>query len=137
MIRQRVDLHECDWYVTIFYDVRPQDTDKIMDALCHMGCADRHLHKAERLLRSGVPNEGLTYSSPYARESVIAVGHASSPLELCNTLLHEVDHLQVAICKADGLRTDGEDAAYLMGDITESIARNAWITMRKMFLYLI
>ena len=68
---------------------------------------------------------------------MIAVGHASSPLVLCNTLLQEVDHLQVAICKADGLRTDGEDAAYLMGDITEAIARNAWMTMRKMFLYLI
>ena len=137
MIRQRVELRGCDWYVTIFYDVRTQDADRILNAMCHMGCAGRHLQKAERLLRSGVPNEGLTYTNPHLRESVIAVGHASSPLELCNTLLHEVDHLQVAICKADGLRTDGEDAAYLMGDITEAIARNAWMTMRKMFLYLI
>lgn len=137
MLRQKIDLHEYDWTVDIFYDVRPVDAYEIADRLWDMGCSERHLAKAERLLKSGVPNEGLTYSNPRARHSLIVVGHATCPLSLCNTLLHEADHLQVAILKADGLRTDGEDAAYLMGDITEAIARNAWINMRKLFLYLL
>lgn len=137
MIRQRVELHKYGWLVDIFYDVRPKNADEILDELWGLGCEQRHLYKAERLLRSGRANEGLTYSNPHERRSVIAIGHVTSPLELANSLLHECDHLQVAILKADGLRTDGEDAAYLMGDITEAIARNAWYAMRKVFLYLV
>lgn len=137
MIRQKVRLPKYDWCVDIYYDVRPRNADEILDELWDLDCEQKHLYKAERLLRSGVSNEGLTYSNPYERRSLIVVGHASSPLELANSLLHECDHLQVAILKADRLRTDGEDAAYLMGDITEAIARNAWYTMRRMFLYLI
>lgn len=136
MIRQHVCL-PCDWCVDICYDARPKDADYVLDRLWNMGCAEQHLYKAERLLKSGVPNEGLTYSNPRKRKSLIVIKTVSSPLELCNSLLHEVDHLQVAICKADGLRTDGEDAAYLMGDISAAIARNAWMTMRKLFLYLL
>lgn len=133
MIRQNIWL-PCDWHVTIFYDAHPYDAGCIIDALDYIGCDDRNLYKAARLLRSGVPNEGLTYSNPYARESIMVIGHALSPFELCNTTLHELDHLQVAICKAGGLRTDGEDAAYLMGDIAEAIAHNAWVSMRRIFL---
>lgn len=137
MVTQRINLYTHDWLIDIYYDVRPSNAKFILDELWDLGCEQRHLYKAERLLRSGVANEGLTYSNPYERRSVIAIGHVTSPLELANSLLHECDHLQVAILKADGLRTDGEDAAYLMGDITEAIARNAWLTMRKLFLYLV
>lgn len=137
MVRQHVCIPRCRWCVEIYYDARPSNADEILDALWDLGCAREHLYKAESLLKSGVPNEGLTYSNPWERRSLIVIGHASSPLTMVNTLLHEVDHLQVAILKADGLRTDGEDAAYLMGDITEAIARNAWFTMRKLFLYLL
>lgn len=137
MVRQKVKISAADWMVDIFYDAKPSNATEILDALWNLGCARQHMHKAERLLRSGVANEGLTYSNPYERRSIIVCGHVSSPFELCSTIFHELDHLQVAICRADGLRTDGEDAAYLMGDITEAIARNAYHTMRKLFLYLI
>ena len=137
MIRQRITIPDYDWLVDICYDARPNNADQIIDELWNMGCPKRHLYKAERLLKSGTPNEGLTYSNPYERKSIVVIGHASTPFEMCNSIMHELDHLQVAICRADGLRTDGEDAAYLMGDITEAIARNAWLTMRKLFLYLI
>lgn len=137
MIKQRVYIPSADWYVSIFYDAKPKDAIRIIDALYNLGCPSYNLHKAERLLKSGIPNEGLTYSNESYKESIIVVGHVSCPLQLCNTLLHELDHLQVAICKAYGIRTDGEDAAYLMGDISEAIARNAWMVMRKIFLFLL
>lgn len=137
MVRQHVCIPKCRWCVEIYYDAKPSNADEILDALWNLGCARQHMHKAERLLRSGVANEGLTYSNPYERRSVVVIGHVSNPFEMCNSIMHELDHLQVAICRTDGLRTDGEDAAYLMGDITEAIARNAYHTMRKLFLYLI
>lgn len=137
MIRQSVALYKCDWHVDIYYDVRPKNADVILDELWDLGCEQRYLYKAERLLKSGVANEGLTYSNPHERRSIVVIGHVSNPFELCNSLMHEIDHLQMAICHADGLYTDGEDAAYLMGDISEALARNAWRTMKKLFLYLI
>lgn len=137
MVRQHCCILSCRWCIDIYYDTKPSNADEILDALWDLGCAERHLYKAERLLRSGVANEGLTYSNPYERRSIVVIGHVSNPFEMCNSIMHELDHLQVAICRADGLRTDGEDAAYLMGDITEALARNAWLTMRKLFLYLI
>lgn len=136
MIRQYVYLPR-GWRAYILYDARPSNATEIADRLFDLGCSEKNIRRASQMIDSGVPNEGLTYSNPYERKSLIVVGHVTSPLELANTLLHEVDHLQIAICKADGLRTDGEDAAYLIGDITESIARNAWLTMKKLFLYLI
>ena len=137
MLRQKINLYAHDWDIEIFYDANPNNADEILDALWDLGCAEQHMYKAERLLKSGVPNEGLTYSNPWERRSIVVIGHVSNPFEMCNSIMHELDHLQVAICRADGLRTDGEDAAYLMGDITEAIARNAYHTMRKLFLYLL
>ncbi|MDE7345132.1 MAG: hypothetical protein K2N48_00130 [Muribaculaceae bacterium] len=137
MVRQIVNLHEYDWKIEILYDARPKDADYILECLWDLGCEQRYLYKAERLLKSGTANEGLTYSNPHERRSIIVIGHVSNPFEICNSLMHELDHLQIAICRADGLRTDGEDAAYLIGDITEALARNVWLTMRKLFLYLI
>lgn len=137
MIRQKVYIPRADWHVKIFYDAKPANADEILDVLWDLGCEQRHLYKAEKLLRSGVDNEGLTFSNPYERESVVVVGHTSNLFEIFSTIFHELDHLQIAICRADGLKPDGEDAAYLMGDITEAIARNAYYTMRSLFLYLI
>lgn len=137
MIRQHCCIPRLRWCIDIYYDATPKCADEILDALWDLGCEQRYLYKAERLLRSGVDNEGLTYSNPHERRSVVVIGHVSNPFEMCNSIMHELDHLQVAICRADGYRTDGEDAAYLMGDITEAIARNAYHTMRKLFLYLL
>lgn len=60
MLRQRCNIPSADWQVEIFYDTHPKDADYILDALWDLGCAERYLYKAERLLRSGVANEGLT-----------------------------------------------------------------------------
>lgn len=137
MIRQRVDLRKLGWRVDIYYDARPSNADEILDALYGLGCEQRHLYKAERLLRSGAANEGLTYSNPYERMSIVVVGHADDCFQFINSLSHEKQHIEQAICKADGLDPYGEDIAYISGDISAAIARNAWYTMRRLYLYLL
>lgn len=67
----------------------------------------------------------------------MVIGHASDLFEFADTLSHEKQHLEQAICRADGLDPYGEDIAYVSGAITEALARNAWRTAKKMFLYLI
>lgn len=137
MIQQSVSIPKCDWSVSIYYDVRPKNADFILDELWELGCEQRHLYKAERLLRSGVANEGLTYSNPYERRSIVVIGHTDDCFQFINSLSHEKQHIEQAISKADRLDPYGEDIAYISGDISQALARNAWLTMRKLFLYLI
>lgn len=137
MIQQSVSIPKCDWSVSIYYDVRPKNADFILDELWELGCEQRHLYKAEKLLRSGVANEGLTYSNPYERRSIVVIGHTDDCFQFINSLSHEKQHIEQAISKADRLDPYGEDIAYISGNISQALARNAWLTMRKLFLYLI
>lgn len=137
MIRQCCVIPSEDWKVDIFYDARPKNADEILDELWDLGCEQRHLYKAEQLLRSGVANEGLTYSNPYERRSIVVIGHTDDCFQFINSLSHEKQHIEQAICKADRLDPYGEDIAYISGDISQNLARNAWLTMRKLFLYLL
>lgn len=137
MIVQHVHVFEYDWHVDICYDARPKDAQTILDRLWDMGCAERYLHKAERLLTSGVPNEGLTYSDKKNHCTLIVVGHATDLFSAFNTIEHECNHLETSICEYYGIDMHGEEASYLSGDIKEAIARNAWMTMRKLFLCLL
>lgn len=137
MVRQHLCISKIRWCIDIYYDANPSNADEILDALWDLGCEQRYLYKAERLLRSGVANEGLTYSNPYERRSIIVVGHTDDAFQFINSLSHEKQHLEQAICKADRLDPYGEDIAYISGNISQAIARNAWYTMRKLFLYLL
>lgn len=137
MIRQKIHLHKYDWVVDICYDVRPKNADTILDELWSMGCQLRHLHKAERLLKSGVANEGLTYTDHINKHTLVVIGHTSDIFQCINSLEHETNHLEMHICEHFDIDPFSEEASYLSGDIKEAIARNAWRTMKKLFLYLI
>ena len=125
MIRQKVHLHQYDWLIDIYYDVMPKNADSILDELWDMGCQQQHLYKAERLLRSGVANEGLTYSNPYERRSLIVIGHASSIGEFISTAIHEVDHLTDHISQYYNISYDSEENSYLIGDVAKTIYEDA------------
>lgn len=125
MIRQKIHLHKYDWVVDIYYDVRPKNSDEILDYLWDLGCEERHLYKAERLLRSGVANEGLTYSNPYERQSLIVITQASSIGEFISTTIHEVDHLNDHISQYYNIPYDSEENSYLIGDIAKTIYEDA------------
>lgn len=137
MVRQHCCIPVARWCVDIFYDTHPSNADEILDALWDLGCAERYLYKAEELLRSGVANEGLTFSNPYERRSIVVIGHTDDVWQFLDTLSHEKQHIEQAICKVDRLDPYGEDIAYISGGISASIARNAYITMRKLFLDLL
>ena len=133
MIHQHLCLPECEWCVDIYYDVKPKDTDHILDLLWDLGCPERDMYKAEDLISSGVPNEGLTYSNRRERRTLIVITEVTDPFQFLNSLSHEREHLLQAIGKADGLDPYGEPIAYLSGDISMALAKNAWNAMRDLF----
>lgn len=133
MIRQRVDIPAADWLVDIFYDVRPSDAECVADSLYRMGCPKKHIHKAYQLVRSGVPNQGLTYSDRQNHHTLIVVGHASSIGELISTTIHEVDHLTDHISQYYNIPYDSEENSYIIGDVAKTIYEDAVKKAIKIF----
>lgn len=133
MVVQHVTIPTADWNVTICYDAKPKNTECIIDALCDLGCPQRHLYKAERLLRSGIPNEGLTYSNEYERHTIIVVGHTSSIGEFISTIIHEVDHMVDHISQYYNIPYDSEENSYIIGDVTKTIYEDAVKKAIKIF----
>lgn len=113
------------WCVDIFYDARPRNADEILDALWDLGCEQRYLYKAERLLRSGVANEGLTYSNKQRHQTLIVITRASSIGEFISTAIHEVDHMVDHISQYYNIPYDSEGNSYLIGDIAKTIYEDA------------
>lgn len=133
MIERRLIFPRCDWTVDIIYLSHAEDADYIADKLWDMGCAEQNLRKARRLLRSGVPNEGLTYTDNAHRHSLIVVGHSTSVGEFLSTVVHEVDHLTDHISRYYGIPYDSEDNSYLIGDIVKSLYEDATNAIFKSF----
>lgn len=133
MLTQRIVIPKYDWMVDICYDATPRNADAIVGALEDLGCPRRHLYKAERLLRSGTPNEGLTYSDRYGRHTIIVITRASSIGEFISTTIHEVDHLTDHISQYYNIPYDSEENSYLIGDIAKTIYEDAVRNAIKIF----
>lgn len=121
MKRATIHLKEYDWTVYLFFNSRPSDSDEILAYLRSFGCKGDNLYNAERSLKNGRKNEGLTYSNYIKRVSVLVVGKASSLDELMNSSAHEIDHLAKHIVQANGIDVFAEEASYLVGDLTQKI----------------
>lgn len=136
MISQHCCIPVADWCVDIFYDVRPKNADEILDRLWDLGCRQRHLYKAERLLRSGVANEGLTFSNKNKHYTLIVITRASSIGEFISTTIHEVDHMVDHISQHYNIPYDSEENSYLIGDIAKTIYEDAVKSAIKIYNYL-
>lgn len=124
MIRQKVYISTADWDVDIYYDATPDNRDEILDCIVDMGVDRRTEVRAYRQLSKWEPNLGLTYSSIDKHKSIVVIGFADSIAQFLNTLAHEKQHLEMTIIKSLGIDPYGEEAAYISGDIIESIYNN-------------
>lgn len=116
MKRQRIELVEYDWDVMIFYDATINDVDEIMEYLYHIHCDGVYAKRAYKNLTSGEMNTGLTFSRK--GESCIVLGRATDTQNFAHTLSHEIIHLGHHIAQYFGFSSQGEQLAYLIGDIT-------------------
>lgn len=123
MIRQDIYIPTYDWHVTVFYNAKPRDTSYIMRVLWNSGIAPENYWEAQNTLRSGHPNEGLTYNNPHTHSSVVVIGHVSSVWEWIDTIEHEGRHLVQGICNAYQIDPDSEDAAYMEGRLFKQIIK--------------
>lgn len=95
-----------------------------MRCLWNRGIAPENFWEAQATLKSGRPNEGLTYNNPRTRSSVVVIGHVSDVWEWIDTVEHEGRHLVQGICNAYGINPDSENAAYMEGYIFKYILKD-------------
>lgn len=110
-----------DWIVKAYIDTTSDDADLILDELMSIGADMDVMRMAYKNLRSGKMNTGLTYASPWNRETVIVVSRASSAEEYFNSIVHEIAHAGVYTCDALRIDQKSEQAAYFQGGLARDL----------------
>ena len=91
--------------------------DFIIEELYGIGCTERDVDNAVKVLDNGKDNRGITFSNDEERESIIVIGETSCPAQFSNSFDHEKLHLAMHIARVDNIDPFGEDLAYLAGEI--------------------
>lgn len=117
MIRQEIYIPKYKWTVHAFFAVSEYWVEPIMDLLWELGCDAEKAKKAYENLTSGELNNGICYSNYAKKESVFVVAKTTSAAQFANSLHHELTHLQSHIGYVYFLNPQGEEVAYLSGDI--------------------
>ena len=94
------------------YDI-DKDYDIIEDILYSFGLDTPAVRKSMRILAE--PNTGMAVTQSTLKMSVVFLGCTTSRGQWYDTIMHEIDHVQSAICDYYGVMQGSEEAAYLQG----------------------
>ena len=125
MIVQNFYLEDWDWYVLVYYAVTTYYVDEILEVVKLINSSASELKKAEKVLKTGGYNVGLTYSSFEHRCSIVVIGLTTSADEFQNTFDHEKGHLAAHIKDACNLDAEGEEYQYLTGEVGQKMFKIA------------
>lgn len=114
-------IEQHDWLVKAYIDTTSEDADVILDELRSIGANMDVMRMAYKNLNSGEKNTGLTYASPWNRETIIVVSRATSAKEYFNSIVHEIAHAGVYTCEALGIDLKSEQAAYFQGGLARDL----------------
>jgi hypothetical protein len=76
MIAQYIQLGNRGWNVLIYYYVEPEDFVEVRDSLEQIGCSEKYINKALRVLRR--KNTGLTYTDTDQKMSIVCISHTTN-----------------------------------------------------------
>lgn len=119
MITHYIDVAD-KWGVLFIYDFDWNDVDEMAAIMDSFGMSERNIRKSMRILFD--KNTGMTVSREDLRMSAIFVGCPTSVEQFADTIAHETDHVQSAICDYYNVPYGSEDAAWLQGYIIRGIA---------------
>lgn len=117
ILAQEFALTKWDWRVRVFYVVDLIPIDFIIEELYGIGCTEKDVDGAVKVLDNGKDNRGITFSNDEERESIIVIGETSCPAQFSNSFDHEKLHLIMHIARVDNIDPFGEELAYLAGEI--------------------
>ena len=121
MITKTFYIPQHDWTFRVYVAMSCYWTGEIIRHLWRLGASDDILIEAARNMQCGRLNNGLTYASPEARETLVVVGLTTTPAELFNSVVHEIDHAGEFTFPLVGITPGTEEAAYFKGGIAREI----------------
>ena len=119
MIKSVIDV-DGYWSVVLFVDVDYDRFDIIESALTDILAPIKSIDNIYNKIAYKF-NSGVTFTNSEFRTSLVCINKTTSREELINTISHEADHVQDAICKYYGVPLESEDAAYLIGYLVSKI----------------
>lgn len=119
-----------DWRIYYFMVTDIHDAYVILNKLRSIGCSQKFMSRAKKLLYSDKLNTGLAYSNIRKRKSVIVVSKTTDIWEFFNSFAHEIDHIEKHIAKALKFSPYSEDASYLVGEIIRNMFYDAIMKCR-------
>ena len=127
MIKATIDVAGY-WSIVLFVDVDYDNFDIIESSLTNILAPISVIDEIYDKI-SYKYNAGVTFTNSDYRTSIICINKTTSREELINTISHEADHVQDAICGYYNVPLDSEQAAYLIGYLVGKMYYEA----RKLF----
>lgn len=122
MTRQRIYIEKYDWLIDCYYDTKSENAIYLLGRLQGIGCRGEDYIKARKLLMSGNPNEGVTFSNGAVRMTICIIGSTNKDKsEFFNSWEHEANHIHAHMIDALGIDHKSEEAAYLKGDLAQAM----------------
>lgn len=119
MIRQHIVLND-QWDVIVYYLVNKHNIDFIIKDLKRIQCKNKYIQKSVDILLNNY-NTGMTYTNPKYRTTIVCISKYTSNDQFINTIVHESKHVQSHICNYFNIDEESEQAAYLIGHITQQM----------------
>lgn len=118
MFIQIIKIPKYKWKLKVYYAVTSYWTKDIMEDLKKVKISEEHAKQAYDNMMSDQLNNGITYSSPEHRRTVMVIAKAESAKEYFNSFMHELKHFEEQIGEACKIDQKSEDAAYLRGNVS-------------------
>jgi hypothetical protein len=112
MIERYIDV-DGYWGILFCYDYDRYDYGRMSSIMDSFGLSEYKIIEAMEVLKK--KNTGMTISRSDLTMSVMFVSPATSYRQFIDTIAHELDHVQYAICRHYGVGQGSEDAAWLQG----------------------
>ena len=123
MIKSTIDVIGY-WSIVLFVDVDYDNFDivesALTDILAPISIIDEIYDKISYKLNSGV-----TFTNSNFKTSIVCINKGSTREQIINTISHEADHVQAAICDYYNVPLDSEQAAYLIGYLVGKMYYNS------------
>lgn len=121
MKRRDLRIKRYDWRARFYFAVHGYDMGSILASLQSIQCPGNLLQRIADNMERNDMDSGFTYSNKVVRRSVVVVGLTTSPAQFLNSFEHELRHLCDDIGIASGMEMQGEEVAYLTGNINAAL----------------
>ncbi len=108
-----IDVRGC-WGVVISYDFGRLDEYEMRSMMISLGMRGKSIDDAVEILLNE-KNTGFCVSNDRLQMSFVFIGNATNKEQFWDTVIHELYHVQQAICKYYDVEADTEDGAWTMG----------------------